>query len=86
MAVAEGVHEFLQLCGAFDLEEDLVVVVRDLDVQMLGLLLLFRLRRGWVGDPSSDILSTGLGSREGIPTDALIGDLKGNLESMSVIV
>lgn len=39
LALAEGVHELLELGGALDLEEHLVVVVGDLDVQVLGLLL-----------------------------------------------
>lgn len=38
LTVAEGIHELLQLGCALDLEEDLVVVVGDLDVQVLGLL------------------------------------------------
>ena len=37
LTLAEGVHELLQLGGALDLEEDLVVVVGHLDVQVLGL-------------------------------------------------
>lgn len=36
LPLAEGIHELLQLCGALNLEEHLVVVVRDLDVQMLS--------------------------------------------------
>lgn len=36
--LAKGVHELLELGGALDLEEHLVVVVGDLDVQVLGLL------------------------------------------------
>lgn len=48
LSLAEGIHEFLELSGALDLEEDLVVVIRDLDVQMLrGLWLIFRLVAGW---------------------------------------
>lgn len=35
LSLAEGVHQFLQGSGALDLEEDLVVVVRDLDIEML---------------------------------------------------
>lgn len=35
LALAEGVHELLQLRGPLDLEEDLVVVIRHLDVQVL---------------------------------------------------
>lgn len=34
LSVAEGFHELLQLCGALDLEEDLIVVVGDFDVEM----------------------------------------------------
>ena len=37
LTLAEGVHELLQLGGALDLEEDLVVVVGNLDVEVLGL-------------------------------------------------
>lgn len=37
LAVAEGVHELLELSSALDFEEDLVVVVGDLDVQVLRL-------------------------------------------------
>jgi len=36
LTLAEGVHELLQLGGALDLEEDLVVVVGHLDVEVLG--------------------------------------------------
>lgn len=39
LTLTEGVHELLELGGALNLEEDLVVVVGDLDVQVLGLLL-----------------------------------------------
>lgn len=35
LTFAEGVHQLLQLGRALDLEKDLVVVVRDLDVQVL---------------------------------------------------
>ena len=38
LAVAESVHELAKGSGALDLEEDLVVVVGDLDVEVLGLL------------------------------------------------
>ena len=38
LTVAEGIHELLQLGCALDLEEDLVVVVGDLNIQVLGLL------------------------------------------------
>jgi hypothetical protein len=37
LALAEGVHQLLQLRSALDLEEDLVVVVRHLDVEVLAL-------------------------------------------------
>lgn len=37
LALAKGVHELLELGGPFDLEEDLVVAVGDLDVEVLGL-------------------------------------------------
>ena len=37
MALAEGIHELRKGGGALDLEENLVVVVRNLDVQMLAL-------------------------------------------------
>lgn len=37
LAVAEGVHELAEGRGALDLEKDLVVVVRDLDVQVFAL-------------------------------------------------
>lgn len=36
LAVAKGRHELLELGGALNLEEDLVVVVRHLDVEVLG--------------------------------------------------
>lgn len=36
LPLAEGAHELLQLGCALDLEEDLIVVVRDLDVEVLG--------------------------------------------------
>lgn len=50
LAVAEGVHELLELGGALDLEENLVVVVRDLDVQVLRLLRrLFLVTAGGLG-------------------------------------
>lgn len=35
LALAEGEHELLELCVALDLEEDLVIIVRDLDVEVL---------------------------------------------------
>ena len=37
LTLAEGVHELREVGSALDLEEDFVVVVRDLDVQMLAL-------------------------------------------------
>lgn len=36
LTLAEGGHELLKLGAALDLEEDLVVVVRDLDVEVLA--------------------------------------------------
>ena len=36
LTITEGVHKFLEGSGTLDLEEDLVVVVRHLDVEMLG--------------------------------------------------
>lgn len=36
LALAKGRHELLELGAALDLEEDLVVVVGDLDVEVLG--------------------------------------------------
>lgn len=35
LAVAECVHELLQLCRSLDLEKDLVIVVRHLDIEVL---------------------------------------------------
>lgn len=46
LPLAEGIHQLLELRGALDLEEDLVVVVRHLDVEVLGLLRLFGLAWG----------------------------------------
>jgi hypothetical protein len=43
LAVAEGVHELAESRGALDFEEDLVVVVRHLDVQVLALARIFGL-------------------------------------------
>lgn len=37
LAVAEGVHQLAELSRSLDLEEDLVVVIGDLDVEVLGL-------------------------------------------------
>ena len=37
LALTEGIHQLLQLGGALDLEEDLVVVVRNFDVEVLSL-------------------------------------------------
>ena len=45
LAVAEGVHQLLQLRRLLDLEEHLVVVVRHLDVEVLGRALLLVLLR-----------------------------------------
>lgn len=36
MPLAESVHELLELSGTLDLEEDLIVVIRHFDVEMLG--------------------------------------------------
>lgn len=36
LTLTEGSHELLELCGALDLEENLVVIVRDFDVEVLG--------------------------------------------------
>jgi len=36
LTLAEGRHKFLELCGSLDLKEDLIVVVCDLDVEVLG--------------------------------------------------
>ncbi len=33
LSLAEGVHQLLEDCGAFDLEEDVIVVVGYFDVQ-----------------------------------------------------
>lgn len=46
MALAKGIHELRKGRGALDLEEDLIVVVRDLDVQMLALGLLVGIATG----------------------------------------
>lgn len=46
LALAECVHQLLELCRALDLEEDFVVVICNLDIQMFGL---FSLRRSAVG-------------------------------------
>lgn len=40
LAVAEGVHELLELSRALDLEEDFVVVIGDFDVEVLSLSIL----------------------------------------------
>lgn len=47
LALAEGIHQLLELRGALDLEEDLVVVVGNLDVEVLGLRWPFVLIWGW---------------------------------------
>lgn len=47
LAFAEGVHELLQGSGALDLEEDLIIVVGDFDVEVLGFGLVLR-----VGSPA----------------------------------
>jgi len=43
LALTEGIHELLELGGALDLEEDLVVIVCDFNVEVLADLGLFRL-------------------------------------------
>ena len=43
LAIAECVHELLELRRPLDLKEDLVVVVRDLDVQVLSSARILRL-------------------------------------------
>lgn len=43
LTVAERVHELAEGCGALDLEKDLVVVIRDLDVEMFALAAIFGL-------------------------------------------
>jgi hypothetical protein len=43
LAIAKGIHELSEGRGAFDLEKDLIVVVRDLDIQVLALATIFRL-------------------------------------------
>ena len=43
LAVAESVHELAKGSGALDLEEDLVVVIRHLDVEVLALATILRL-------------------------------------------
>jgi hypothetical protein len=35
LSLAEGIHQFLESSGPLDLEEDFIVIVRDLDIQML---------------------------------------------------
>ena len=35
MPLTEGIHEFLELGGSFDLEEDLIIIVGHLDIQVL---------------------------------------------------
>ena len=46
LAIAEGVHQLAQLGCALDLEKDLVVVIRDLDVEVLLLSVLGLLLHG----------------------------------------
>lgn len=43
LTVAKGVHELLQLSSSLDLEEDLIVVVRNLNIKVLRLSCVFRL-------------------------------------------
>lgn len=40
LTFAKGAHQLLELCGALNLEEDLVIVVGDLDIKV------FRIRSG----------------------------------------
>ena len=49
LALAEGVHKLRKLGGAFDFKEDLVVVVRDLNIQVFTLGLLVRVANGTGG-------------------------------------
>ncbi len=42
MPLAEGIHEFLELCGSLDLEKHLVIVVGHLDVQVFCCPWIFR--------------------------------------------
>ena len=37
LPVTERIHELLERCGPLDLEKDLVIVIRDLDIEMLRL-------------------------------------------------
>jgi len=87
LALTEGVHELLQLCGALDLEKDLVVVVGHLDVEVFGrcwgiLGLFARRRRSLVvghfrsrflgGVVESERLSASGGRKAFIATDRLL--------------
>lgn len=45
--LAEGVHEFLELGRALDLEEDLVVAIGDLDVEVFALAYVGTWRSVW---------------------------------------
>jgi hypothetical protein len=36
LPLAEGIHQLLQFCGTFDLEEDFVVAIRHFDVEVLA--------------------------------------------------
>lgn len=37
MSLAERIHQFLECCCTFDLKEDLVIIVGNLNVEMLAL-------------------------------------------------
>lgn len=55
LPVAKRIHKLLQLGGSLDLEEDLIIVVRDLDVEVLRLtcvLWLLHVGRSVVGHSS----------------------------------
>ena len=36
LTFAERIHQFAEWCGTLDLEEDLIVVIRDLDIEVLA--------------------------------------------------
>lgn len=46
LSLAEGIHQLLECGGPLDLEKDLVVVIRDLDIQVLTLSSAFGLLSG----------------------------------------
>jgi hypothetical protein len=35
LAIAEGVHQFFELCCSFNLKEDFIVIIGDLDIEVL---------------------------------------------------